>query len=36
VRERSPILKEMEDYGEIKIMGAVYDMDSGEVSFLGN
>ncbi|HKK87307.1 MAG TPA: carbonic anhydrase family protein [Saprospiraceae bacterium] len=34
IRERSPILKEMEDKGEIKIVGAIYDMDSGKVSFL--
>lgn len=34
VRERSPILKEMEDDGEIKIIGAVYDMDNGKVTFL--
>ena len=34
VREQSPILKEMEDYDEIKIIGAVYDMDNGKVTFL--
>src|SRR6056297_1715119 len=34
IRINSPILKEMEDNGEIKIVGAVYDMDSGEVVFL--
>lgn len=34
IRERSPILKEMEDNEEIKIVGAVYDMDNGKVSFL--
>jgi carbonic anhydrase len=34
IRERSPILKEMEDAGEIKIVGAVYDMDDGSVSWL--
>lgn len=34
IRINSPILKEMEDNGEIKIVGAVYDMDSGQVSFL--
>lgn len=36
VRERSPILKEMEEKGEIRILGAVYDMDTGKVSFLDN
>ncbi len=33
IRKQSPILKEMEDNGEIKIVGAVYDMDSGKVDF---
>lgn len=32
IRVKSPILKEMEDNGEIKIVGAVYDMDTGIVS----
>jgi len=34
IREDSPIIKEMEDNGEVKIVGAVYDMDNGEVTFL--
>jgi len=34
IRANSPILKEMEDKGEIKIVGAVYDMDTGKVDFL--
>lgn len=34
IRQRSPILKEMEENGEIKIVGAVYDMDDGKVTFL--
>lgn len=34
IRTGSPILKEMEDNGEIKIVGAVYDMDNGKVSWL--
>ena len=34
IRTNSPILKEMEDNGEIKIVGAVYDMDTGEVAFM--
>lgn len=34
IRAKSPILKEMEDKGEIKIVGAVYDLDNGEVAFL--
>ena len=34
IRAHSPILKEMEDQGEIKIVGGVYDMDTGKVDFL--
>lgn len=34
IRKNSPILKEMEDAGEIKIVGAVYDMDNGSVDYL--
>lgn len=34
IREKSPILKEMEENGEIKIIGGIYDMDSGKVDFL--
>ncbi len=34
IRSNSPILKEMEDKGEIKIAGAVYDMDTGVVTFV--
>lgn len=34
IRAGSPILKEMEDEGAIKIVGAIYDMDSGKVNFL--
>jgi carbonic anhydrase len=34
IRNNSPILKEMEDKGEIKIIGGVYDMDTGKVAFL--
>jgi len=34
IREKSPILKEMEDKGEIKIGGAVYDLDDGRVTVL--
>ena len=34
VRLRSPILKEMEDNGEIMIVGAIYDMDTGKVEFM--
>ncbi|OYX24238.1 MAG: carbonic anhydrase [Flavobacteriales bacterium 32-35-8] len=34
IRINSPILKEMEDNGQIKIVGGVYDMDSGKVTFL--
>jgi carbonic anhydrase len=34
IRLKSPILKEMEDKGEIKIVGAYYDLKTGEVTFL--
>jgi len=34
IRLNSPILKEMEDNGEIKIIGGVYDMSTGKVTFL--
>jgi carbonic anhydrase len=33
IRKKSPILKEMEDKGEIKIVGAYYSLKTGEVSF---
>jgi len=33
IRKNSPILKEMEDKGEIKIVGAMYDMHTGKVDF---
>jgi carbonic anhydrase len=33
IRIQSPILKEMEDNGEIKIVGAIYDLDTGKVTF---
>jgi len=35
IREKSPVLKEMEDKGEIVIVGAVYEMKTGKVTFLG-
>jgi len=34
IRTDSPVLKEMEDNGEIKIVGAIYDLHNGEVSML--
>ncbi len=34
IRQRSPILKEMENKGEIKIVGAFYNIKTGEVTFL--
>ena len=33
IRKNSPILKEMEENGEIKIVGGLYDMNTGQVSF---
>jgi carbonic anhydrase len=34
VRSMSPILREMEEKGEIKILGALYDIHTGKVTFL--
>ncbi|MFK8038497.1 MAG: carbonic anhydrase family protein [Crocinitomicaceae bacterium] len=34
IRKNSPVLAEMEANGEIKIVGAVYDMDNGIVNWL--
>ncbi|WP_236263927.1 carbonic anhydrase family protein [Dysgonomonas sp. Marseille-P4677] len=34
IRSKSSILKEMEDKGEIKIVGGVYHMETGKVDFL--
>lgn len=34
IREKSPILKEMEDNGEIAIVGGVYSLQSGKVEML--
>mgnify|MGYP002708380939 CR=1 FL=1 len=34
IRSKSSILKEMEDDGEIRIIGAIYDMETGKVTFL--
>ena len=34
IKSGSPILKEMSDKGEIKIIGALYDLESGEVAFM--
>jgi len=34
IRIGSPILKKMEDEGDIKIVGAIYDMDNGRVNFI--
>ncbi|QMU66358.1 MAG: carbonic anhydrase [Flavobacteriaceae bacterium] len=33
IRSKSPTLKEMEDNGEIKIVGAMYDIKDGSVTF---
>ena len=34
IRKQSPVLKEMEDNGEISIVGAMYDISTGKVSFM--
>ena len=33
IREKSPVLREMEQKGEIKIVGAMYDVKTGQVKF---
>lgn len=33
IRRDSPVLKEMEDSGDIRIMGGMYDINTGKVSF---
>ena len=35
IREESPILRQMEEQQKIAICGGFYDMDNGEVTFLG-
>ncbi|MGB8328767.1 MAG: carbonic anhydrase family protein [Polyangiales bacterium] len=34
IRERSPIIKELEDAGSLKIAGGIYDMDTGQVNLI--
>jgi len=34
IRAKSPVLKEMEDNGEIKIVGGIYSLQTGKVDFL--
>jgi carbonic anhydrase len=34
IRARSPIIKELEDAGSLKIVGGVYDMDTGRVNLI--
>lgn len=34
IKEQSPVLKEMLDKGEIAIVGAMYDVETGEVKFM--
>ena len=36
IRERSPILREMIDKGQIALVGGMYHLDTGEVEFLPN
>jgi len=35
IREHSPVLRELEDEGTIRILGAMYDIETGAVEFLG-
>lgn len=34
IREKSPVLKQMEDQGEIKIVGAYYQVSTGKIEFV--
>ena len=34
IRTQSPVLRDMEDNGEIKIIGGMYDINNGRVSFI--
>lgn len=34
IREKSPIIKELESQGQVKIVGGVYDMTTGKVTFM--
>ena len=34
IRKNSPVLRDLEDSGRIKLVGAIYEMKSGKVSFL--
>ena len=34
IREESPVLAEMEQAGEIQIVGGMYDIATGKVNFL--
>jgi carbonic anhydrase len=33
IRNKSPLLKEMEKYGEIGIVGGMYNIETGKVKF---
>ena len=36
IRERSPILREMQDNGQIGLVGGMYDLSTGKVEFYNN
>jgi carbonic anhydrase len=36
IRERSPVLRELIDAGKVAVVGGVYDLESGKVTFFGN
>jgi carbonic anhydrase len=36
IRDRSPVLREMLDHGEIELVGGMYDLSSGKVRFFEN
>lgn len=35
IREESPVLRDLEAEGRIRIVGGMYDMDAGEVTLVG-
>ena len=36
IRERSPLLRDLVDAGQVGLIGGIYDLDSGKVTFLQN
>jgi carbonic anhydrase len=34
IRRESPVLRDLESKGDIKIVGAMYDLETGEIEFM--